>query len=127
MRRRHESELKELSSLINEMKKRMAEAQQSPGSGRGFTEEALSLAEKIMTLLPELVRKRNQDSFLFGIVAFIFTVTLSGNLAVGILVGVIVWLYFRYETRKTYDKEISKFEDQKRIFELRKSEFLESL
>ena len=127
MKRRHESELKELSSSLDEMKKKMKEAREDPGSARGFTEDALSLADKIMTILPQLVRKRNQDSLLFGVAAFIFTISVSGNLPVAILVGVIVWLYFRYETRKTYDQEISKFEEQKRIFDQRKNEFLDTL
>ena len=49
------------------------------------------------------------------------------NLAVAILVGAVVWLYFRYETRKAYEQEMSKFEEQKRIFEQRKKDFIVSL
>ena len=121
LRRKHIAELKDLSSLITEMKKANVEA------GGGITEDALSLADKIMTLLPQLVRKRNQDSLLFGVVAFILAGLFGGNFAVAILVGVIVWLYFRYETRKTYEQEISKFEEQKRAFEQRKKDFIETL
>ena len=95
--------------------------------GEGITEDALSLAEKIMTLLPELVRKRDQDSLLFGVVAFIVAGIVGSNLAVAILVGAMVWLYFRYETTKTYEQETSKFEEQKRIFEQRKKDFIATL
>ena len=131
LKRNHEAQLHELSSLITEMKKKMEEDQKQKktngGRGEGITEDALSLAEKILTLLPEIVRKRNQDSLLFGAVAFVLAEVFGGNFAVAILVGVIVWLYFRYETRKTYDQEISKFEEQKRIFEQRKKDFIETL
>ena len=106
LKRKHDPQLRELSSLITQMKK-IEEEETNGKSAEGITESALSVADKILTLLPELVRKRNQDSLLFGAVAIVITATLGGNFAVAILVGIIVWLYFRYETRKTYDQEIS--------------------
>ena len=121
LKRKHEAKLKELSSLITEMKKA------NGVGGEGITKDALSLAEKIVTLLPELVRKRDQDSLLFGVVAFIVAGIVGRNLAVAILVGAIVWLYFRYETTKMYEQETSKFEEQKRVFEQRKRDFIETL
>jgi hypothetical protein len=121
LKRRHDAELKDLSSLITEMKKT------NGGGGVGITEDALSLADKVFTLLPELVRKRGQDSLLFGIAAFIIAEIFGGNLAVAILVGAIVWIYFRWETRKTYGEEIAKFEEQKKVFEQRKKDFIETL
>ena len=130
LKRKHDARLKELSSLITEMKKIGEEQQQKKangGSGQGITEHALSLADKIVTLLPEIVRKRNQDSLLFGVVAFIVAALVGRNIAVAILVGAMVWLYFSYETRKTYEQEISKFEEQKRVFEQRKKDFIETL
>jgi Flp pilus assembly protein TadB len=124
LKRKHEAQLTELSSLITEMKK--IEEKANGGGGEGITETALSLADKIVTLLPEIVRKRDQDSLLFGVAAFVVAL-FGGNFAVAILVGVIVWLYFRYEFRKTYEQEISKFEEQKRVFEQRKTDFIETL
>ena len=128
LKRKHDARLKELSSLITEMKK-MEEQQQKTdaGGGEGITGAALSLADKIMTLLPDIVRKRNQDSLLFGVVAFMVVDIFGNNLAAAILAGAIVWLYFRYEARKTYQREISKFAEQKRVFEQRKKDFMESL
>ena len=130
LKRKHDGRLKELSSLITEMKKIEEEEQQKKangGGGEGITEHALSLADKIVTLLPEIVRKRNQDSLLFGVVAFIVAAVVGRSLAVAILVGAMVWLYFSYETGKTYEQEISKFEEQKRVFEQRKKDFIETL
>jgi uncharacterized membrane-anchored protein YhcB (DUF1043 family) len=124
MKRKHEVQLKEISYLLNQMKQRLG---QTSSSGPGIAVEALSLADKILNLLPEVVRKRSQDSLLFGFLAFVVASIIAHNPGIGILVGAIVWIYFRYETNKTYDQEIAKLEEQKRIFEQRKQEFMESL
>jgi phosphate/sulfate permease len=118
LRRRKNPELEELSALIAKMKEK--------DENKGTTESALSLTEKILALLPKVVRKRNLDSFLFGITAFILA-SLVARPALGILVGAIVWLYFRYEMNRTYEREIAALQEQERIFEQRKKEFLESL
>lgn len=124
LKRRHDAQLKELSSLLIDMKQKIVDGEKS---SEGITGDALSLANKLVTLLPDMVRTRSQDSILFGAAAFIAVTLVSGNLGVAILVGVIVWLYFRYENAKTYEQEISKFEEQKRVFEQREKEFLETL
>ena len=133
LKRKHDNRLKDLSSLITEMKKKTNEQQQQQqnnanvGEGEGITKEALSLAEKIVTLLPELVRKRKHDSLLFGAVAFIVTNFVISNLVVAIIVGVLVWLYVRHRTKKSYEHEMSKYEEQKRVFEQRKKDFIDTL
>lgn len=131
LKRKHDTRMKDLSSLITEMKKKTNEQQQNNanvgGGGEGITKEALSLAEKIVTLLPELVRKRKHDSLLFGAVAFIVTNIVINNLVVAIIVGVLVWLYVRHRTKKSYEHEMSKYEEQKRVFEQRKKDFIDTL
>ena len=129
LKRKHDTRMKDLSSLITEMKKKTNEQQKNANvsGGEGITKEALSLAEKIVTLLPELVRKRKHDSLLFGAVAFIVTNVVVSNLVVAIIVGVLVWLYVRHRTKKTYEHEMSKYEEQKRIFEQRKKDFIDTL
>jgi uncharacterized membrane-anchored protein YhcB (DUF1043 family) len=134
LKRKHDTRMKDLSSLITEMKKKTNEQQQQQqsnanvvGGGEGITKEALSLAEKIVTLLPELVRKRKHDSLLFGAVAFIVTNVVISNLVVAIIVGVLVWLYVRHRTKKSYEHEMSKYEEQKRFFEQRKRDFIDTL
>jgi hypothetical protein len=132
LKRNDVARLRELTSLVAQMKKTISiedqkEKSSSPVEGEGITENALSLADKILTLLPGLVRRRNQDSILYGIVAFIVAGIIGMNPAVAILVGAIVWLYFRYETRKSYDQEIAKIEEQKKVLEQRKQDFLASL
>jgi uncharacterized membrane protein (DUF106 family) len=130
LKRKHDTRMKDLSSLITEMKKKTNEQQQNNanvGGGEGITKEALSLAEKIVMLLPELVRKRKHDSLLFGAVAFIVTNFVVSNFAVAIIVGVLVWLYVRHRTKKSYEHEMSKYEEQKRVFEQRKKDFIDTL
>jgi uncharacterized membrane protein (DUF106 family) len=131
LKRKHDTRMKDLSSLITEMKKKTNEQQQKKnanvGGGEGITKEALSLAEKIVTLLPELVRTRKHDSLLFGAVAFIVTNFVISNLVVAIIVGVLVWLYVRHRTKKSYEHEMSKYEEQKRVFEQRKKDFIDTL
>lgn len=130
LKRKHDTRMKDLSSLITEMKKKTNEQQQNNanvGGGEGITKEALSLAEKIVTVLPELVRKRKHDSLLFGAVAFIVTNVVISNLVVAIIVGVLVWLYVRHRTKKSYEHEMSKYEEQKRVFEQRKRDFIDTL
>ena len=127
---KHDARMKDLSSLIAEMKKKTNKQQQNNANvdgGEGITKEALSLAEKIVTLLPELVRKRKHDSLLFGAVAFVVTNVFVNNLAVAIIVGVLVWLFLRHRTKKTYEHEMSKYEEQKRVFEQRKKDFIDTL
>src|SRR5215210_3509797 len=131
LKRKHDTRMKDLSSLITEMKKKTNEQQQNNanvvGGGEGIMKETLSLAEKIVTLLPELVRTRKHDSLLFGGVAFIVTNFVISNLVVAIIVGVLVWLYVRHRTKKSYEHEMSKYEEQKRVFEQRKKDFIDTL
>ena len=118
--RSQDAKLKDLSNAINGIKKRDSQDKEP------ISVDVLSLVEKIMTVLPELVRKRNQDSFLFGLLAFVITV-IPGKPPLALLIAVAVWLSFRYEMNKDYQKEVAKFEEQKRLFEQRKQEFLETL
>jgi uncharacterized membrane protein (DUF106 family) len=132
LKRKHNTRMKDLSFLLTEMKKKTKEQQQDNnanviGGGEGITKEALSLAEKIVTLLPELVRMRKHDSLLFGAVAFIVTNFVINNLVVAIIVGVLVWLFVRHRTKKSYEHEMSKYEEQKRVFEQRKKDFIDTL
>ena len=115
-----DAKLRDLSNAISEIKKR-----DSRDKGP-ISVDVLSLVEKIMALVPELVRKRNQDSFLFGLLAFVITV-IPAKPPLALLIAVLVWLYFRYEMNKGYEKEVAKFEEQRQLFEQRKQEFLETL
>jgi hypothetical protein len=69
--KKHEGELKELASLVATMKEKNVNQEDFT-----VTDRALELADKITAILPDLVRKRRQDSLLFGVVAFILTLVI---------------------------------------------------
>jgi hypothetical protein len=119
--RKLDRSLDELEDLIVQMKRQRVAA-----DAQAVSPDLLAVTEKILNLLPEVVRKRNQDSFLFGVLAFVLT-AVPARPPLAILIGVLVWLYFRYEMNKDYDREIARFEEQKQLFERRKSEFLQTL
>ena len=117
--RRQDTRLEELSDLVQRMN--------NNNENRNTAESALSLAEKILGLLPELVRKKDQDALLFGIVAFNLTIILARSPGIAVVVGIAVWLYFRYESNTIYDREIAKLEERRKIFEQQKKDFVETL
>jgi len=117
--RRQDTRLEELSDLVQRMN--------NNNENRNTAESALSLAEKILGLLPELVRKKDQDALLFGIVAFNLTIILARSPGIAVVVGIAVWLYFRYESNTIYDREITKLEERRKIFEQQKKDFIETL
>ena len=129
LKRKHREELRGLSSLVIEMKDKISKSQyqQTDSVGQGFMADALAVADKILVLLPQLIRKRNYNAILFGVVAFIIANAISHNPGVAVIVGLIVWLFFRYEAKKTTERELSRLEEQKRLFEQRKNDFLNSL
>jgi len=130
LRWRQNARLKEFSLLIKQMSEKLGNnnKKSTTAGGEGIINDAFSMADKLLTLLPEVApRKRNLDSLLFGFAAFILAAIFGGNFAAAILVGVIVWVYFRYETNKSYEREIAKFEEQKKAYEQRKNDFIETL
>jgi hypothetical protein len=126
-RRKENPKFRKLSDLVARTKaKKGYTGEGEDAIAQGITGSALLEMEEMLELLPQLVRTRSQDSLLFGILAFVVASILARP-PIGILVGVIVWVYFRYETNRKYDKQISKVEEQRKIFQQRKEEFLVDL
>ncbi|MDG6924066.1 MAG: hypothetical protein JRN67_12345 [Nitrososphaerota archaeon] len=130
VRWRQGSQTKELSSLISRMKKSREEYDQrqkvNPDQRGGIVDDAFSLTDQILRVLPEVARKRTLDSFIFGFGAFMLALII-GQPGIGLLVGAAVWLYMRYETNRSYEREIAKLEEQKKYYEQRKDAFLATL
>ena len=62
-----------------------------------------------------VAKKRKLDSaFEYGVVSFALVALVGMNAAVGALAGVIVYLYFRFEAQREYEKEETRYEDSKR-------------
>jgi hypothetical protein len=132
LRWRQGSRTKELSSLISQMKKRLVEYDRRQKKNvnpeqEGMVEDAFSLTDQILTVLPEVVRKRSLDSLLFGLGAFILSLIVSQNLGIALIAGFAVGLYSTYETKRSYEREIAKFEEQEKDYEQRKDDFLATL
>jgi hypothetical protein len=116
----HDATLAELSSLVEQTK-----GKENPNPTP--ISNTLSIADSILAILPKICRKRNQDSVLFGLVAAILALVIVHLPIVASIIGVVVWLYFRYQGNKTYSQEISRIESHRRLFERRKQEFIDGL
>ena len=103
IRRRRGFKFAELGALLNKMKQSGASA-----------EDGLHLMDS-MHKAALVARKRRLDSaFEYGIVAFAVVSLIGLNAGSGALAGVIVYLYFRYEAHREYEKEGSRYEDSKK-------------
>ena len=56
------------------------------------------------------------------LIAFFASYTLEG-----IFVALAVFLYFRWEGRKNYERELAKLEEQRKVFEEKMQSFAQSL
>lgn len=127
------SRTKDLSSLISQMKRKLEEYDRrqkrnlSPELQGGVLEDAFSLTDQIFSILPEVTRKRTLDSLLFGLGAFILVLLVSQNIGIALIVGAAIGTYSAYETKKSYDRDIAKLDEQKKTYEERKDEFLATL
>ena len=62
-----------------------------------------------------VARKRKMDSaFEYGVLAFALVALIGRNAAIGALAGVIVYLYFRFEALRGFEKEETRYEDSKK-------------
>jgi ABC-type multidrug transport system fused ATPase/permease subunit len=103
IRRRRGFKFAELGALLNKMKQSGASA-----------EDGLHLMDS-MHKAALVARKRRLDSaFEYGIVAFAVVSLIGLNAGSGALAGVVVYLYFRYEAHREYEKEGSRYEDSKK-------------
>jgi len=82
--------------------------------GGASSEDGLHLMDA-MHQAALLAKKRKLDSaFEYGVVSFALVALVGMNAAVGALAGVIVYLYFRFEALREYEKEEKRYEDSKR-------------
>ena len=84
--------------------------------------------------VPKLLRYKSDEALGYGFAAFLVVAFISllfsassVGLPISLLVGVLVWLYFRNEKRKEVKGQIQEFKAWKRKFEEGKSAFLETV
>ena len=103
LRRRRAFKFAELGTLVAKMKQ-----------GGSSSEDGLHLMDA-MHQAAFAVRKRRLTSALeYGIVAFAIVTIFGLNAGIGALAGVIVYLYFRYEALREYERGEERYENSKR-------------
>ncbi len=103
VRRRRGFKFAELGELLSRMKQ-----------GKASAEDGIRLMDT-MQQVSLTVRKRRLDSaFEYGIVAFALVALVGMNAGIGALAGVVVYLYFRYEALREYEKGEDRYEESKK-------------
>jgi len=105
LRRRRRLPFAELNSLVNKMKE-----------GKASPEDGLRLVDSVHEAMLALKKGKVDDAFWYGAVAFFLVGLFGKNVAVGLLTGVIVYLYFRHEALGEYENESRRYEESKRDF-----------
>ena len=103
IRRRRGFKFAELGDLLRKMK-----------GGRTSSEDGLHLMD-VMHQAALMVRKQRLDlAFEYGVAAFILVSVVGLNAGFGALAGVVVYLYFRFEALREYEREDDRYEDSKK-------------
>jgi hypothetical protein len=120
----HKTQVQELENAINENKAKEMK----------IIEKTLQLIDQMSSWIPKLKRYKGDEAQPYGITAFLivaFVSFLSGTWAVGLpislLIGTMVWLYFRYEKRKEATLQVQEFKAWKQKFDEEKNAFLETI
>jgi len=127
-KKRYTEEYVSWKNTIHGLKKAVTENKAEEAS---VIEKTLQVMDQTSAWLPDLMRYKNEEALAYGFVAFLLTALVSANSPLGMpiasLVGVMVWLYFRYERRKETDQQIKELEAWRRRFEEGKGSFLKSV
>ncbi|HEV2138093.1 MAG TPA: hypothetical protein VGR53_04575 [Nitrososphaerales archaeon] len=103
IRRRRGFKFEELGVLLVRMK-----------TGRTSSEDGLRLTD-VMHQAARIARKQRLDSaFEYGVGAFIVVSVIGVNAGFGALAGVVVYLYFRFEALRDYEREDQRYENSKK-------------
>jgi hypothetical protein len=105
LRRRRRFPFAELNALVVKMKE-----------GKASPEDGLRLVDSMHEAMLALKKGKVDDAFWYGAVAFVLVGLFGKNVAVGLLAGVIVYLYFRHEALGEYENESRRYEESKRDF-----------
>ena len=103
IRRRRRFTFAELGSLVAKMK-----------SGQASAEDGLRLADAMHDALLAMKKGKMDSAFTNGVVAFLLVAVFGLNIAVGLLTGAIVYLYFRFEALRDYENESRRYEESKK-------------
>jgi ABC-type multidrug transport system fused ATPase/permease subunit len=103
VRRKRGFKFAELGELVNKMKQ-----------GKASSEEGLRLIDMMHGAALTLRKQKMDSAFEYGVAAFILVSIVGLNAGIGALAGVVVYLYFRFEATRAYDKDDRKYEESKK-------------
>jgi hypothetical protein len=102
-RRRRGSKFAELGSLITKMKQ-----------GGASSEDGVRLMDAMHQASLVLKKRKMDTAFEYGVIAFVLVALFGRSGAIGALAGVVVYLYFRFEALREYERDEKRYEDSKR-------------
>jgi len=102
VRRRRIFPFAELGALIGKMK-----------GGAVSSEDGLKLIDATQQAMLAVKKGKVDSVFGRGVLAFILVAVFGQNVAVGLLAGIVVYLYFRHETIREYEKEEARYAESK--------------
>jgi len=103
IRRRRGFKFVELGALLSRMK-----------AGGASSEDGLRLMDATHQAATAVKKRRLDSAFEYGVVAFALVALIGLNAGIGALAGVIVYLYFRFEALREYERGEERYEDSKR-------------
>jgi hypothetical protein len=103
IRRRRGFKFAELGVLLGKMK-----------AGGVSSEDGLRLMDAMHQAAAAVKKRRLDSAFEYGVVAFALVAIIGLNASIGALAGVIVYLYFRFEALREYEKGEERYEDSKK-------------
>jgi len=113
---------------LNGLKKTVAENKTKDTS---IIETTLQLMDQTNAWFLDVMQYKSEEALTYGLVAFLITAFISANSPIGVpialLIGVIIWLYFRYEKRKETAQQIQTFKAWRKKFEEGKNYFLKNV
>jgi ABC-type multidrug transport system fused ATPase/permease subunit len=102
-RRRRAFKFAELGALVSKVKQ-----------GGASSEDGLHLMDAMHQAAFAVRKRRLTSAFEYGVLAFAIVTILGLNAGIGALAGVIVYLYFRYEALREYERGEERYENSKK-------------
>jgi ABC-type multidrug transport system fused ATPase/permease subunit len=103
VRRRRGFKFAQLGDLIQKMR-----------GGEATSEDGLHLMDAMHQASLVMKKRKMDNAFEYGVVAFAIVTILGLNPGIGALAGVITYLYFRFEALRDSEKEETRYEDSKK-------------
>jgi len=121
-RRRYLREFNPWKELVNQLKSREA-ALEAPGEVEQVKQQYQSTLETVMKLidqinrwLPQIQSYRLSATLLYGAAAFAISAVVTKEMTISLLMGILIWLYFRFERRRDMEREARRADERKALF-----------